>query len=172
MQEIFEQWKEANEEAKEKMFADFMNKNVNLNKVDESMIITGIVAPPAAIVAKRTGQTTFPRLKFLNAIPDVIFVPSATVLALIAVKILRLMFIANTTSKGATRSLVDHVMEPSSVDNIHPSAPETASDHSQQDMPKTASDSDAQQEMIKIASDAHQLTPKGNYCALCKKVHD
>jgi hypothetical protein len=38
MQEIFEQWKEANEEAKEKMFADFMNKNVNLNKVDESII--------------------------------------------------------------------------------------------------------------------------------------
>jgi hypothetical protein len=63
-------------------------------------------------------------------------------------------------------------MEPSSVDNIHPSAPENASDHSQQDMPKTASDSDAQQEMRKTASDAHQLTPKGDYCALCKKVHD
>jgi len=84
-----------------------------------SMIINGIVAPPAAMVAKRTGQTTLPQLKFMNAIPDVIFVPSATVLALIAVKILRLMFIGNTTSKGATRSLVDHAMEPSSVDNIH-----------------------------------------------------
>jgi hypothetical protein len=80
------------------------------------------VAPPATIVDKRTGQTTFPQLKFMNAIPDVIFVPSATVLALIAVKILRLMFIANTTSKSATRSLVDHVMDPSSVDNTHPSA--------------------------------------------------
>jgi hypothetical protein len=58
MQEIFEQWKDANEEAKEKMFADFMNKNVNLNKVDESMIIIGIVAPPSTILAKiRTGQT-------------------------------------------------------------------------------------------------------------------
>jgi hypothetical protein len=88
-----------------------------------------------------------------------------------------------TTSKGATGPLVDHSVVPSSVDNIHPSAPETASDHSQQDIPKTASDSDAQQDMIKIASDAqqdmikiasdaHQHTPKGNYCALCKKVHD
>jgi len=37
MHEIFEQWKEANEEAREKMFIDFMNKNVNLNKVDESI---------------------------------------------------------------------------------------------------------------------------------------
>jgi hypothetical protein len=26
--------------------------------------------------------------------------------------------------------------------------------------------------MIKTASDAHLLTTKGNYCALCKKVHD
>lgn len=92
---------------------------------------------------------------------------------LITVKILRLMLIGHTTtSKGATGPLVDHSVVPSSVDNIHPSAPETASDHSQQDIPKTASDSDAQQDMIKIASDAHQHTPKGNYCALCKKVHD
>jgi hypothetical protein len=70
------------------------------------------------------------------------------------------MFIVNTTtSKSATGSLVDHVVEPSSVDNIHPSAPETTSDHSQQHIPKTA-------------SDTHQHTPKGNYCALCKKSNE
>ncbi|KAK2351995.1 calcium ion-binding protein [Trifolium repens] len=167
---IFEQWKEDNEEARKKMFTDFMNKNVNLNKVDESMIITGIVAPPAAMVAKRTGQTTLPQLKL---IPDVVFVPSATVLALIAVKILRLMFIGNTTtSKGATSSMVDHVVQHSSVDNIAPPALETISDHSQQDIPKTSSDSDSKQDMTKTATDAHLLTTKGNYCALCKKVHD
>jgi len=83
------------------------------------------------------------------------FVPSATVLALI-VKISRLMFIANITLKGATRSLVDHVVEPSSVDNAHLSAPEITSDHSQQLIPK-------------IASDAHQHTRKGNYCACVRK---
>ncbi|GAU16480.1 hypothetical protein TSUD_167120 [Trifolium subterraneum] len=170
---IFEQWKEDNEEARKKMFTDFMNKNVNLNKVDESMIITGIVAPPAAMVVKRTGQTTLPQLKFMNAIPDVVFVPSATVLALIAVKILRLMFIGNTTtSKGTTDNIVDHVVQHSSVDNIAPPALETILDLSEQDIPKSSSDSDAKQDMIKTATDAHLLTTKGNYCALCKKVHD
>jgi len=61
MREIFEQWKEDNEEARKKMFTDFMHKNVNLNKVDESMIVIEIVAPPAAMVAKATGQTAFPQ---------------------------------------------------------------------------------------------------------------
>ncbi|KAI5431946.1 hypothetical protein KIW84_035908 [Lathyrus oleraceus] len=160
VKEIFKRWKESNEEARKEMFKDFMNKNVNLNRVDESMIITAIVAPPAAMVAKRTGQTTLPQLKFMNAIPDVVFVPSATVLALIAVKILRLMFKGNdSTSKAA-------------VDTIFPPADENISDHSQQDIQKNASDSNATEEMIKDATDSHQLTPKGNYCALCKKVHD
>ncbi|KAL5096009.1 hypothetical protein RYX36_000336 [Vicia faba] len=173
VKEIFKHWKESNEEARKEMLIDFLNKNVNLNKVDESMIITGIVAPPAAMVAKRTGQRTLPQLKFMNAIPDVVFVPSATVLALIAVKILRLMFIGNgATSKAATGSLVDHVVQPSSVDNIFPPAPETTSDNLEQVIPRTASSSNATPDLVKAASDAHQLTPKGNYCALCKKVHD
>ncbi|XP_058739168.1 uncharacterized protein LOC131611060 [Vicia villosa] len=154
IKEISKRWEESNEEARKEMFRDFVNKNVNLNKVDESMIITAIVAPPAAMVAKRTGQGTFPSLKFMNAIPDVVFVPSATVLALIAVKILRLMFIGNgTTSKVATGSLVDHVVQPLSVDNIlPPAAPETTSDHSQQDILKPESDH-SQQEIPKHAPD-------------------
>ncbi|PNX96391.1 hypothetical protein L195_g019597 [Trifolium pratense] len=49
------------------------------------MMITGIVAPPAAMVAKRSGQSV-PQLSALKVIPDVIFVPTATILALIAVK--------------------------------------------------------------------------------------
>jgi len=71
-------------------------------------------------------------------------------------------------------TLVDHVMQHSSVDYMIPSsALETASSgHSQQDIPKSESDSDAAEDMIKTASDAHELAPKGNYCALCKKVHD
>lgn len=162
-QGIFERWKESNKETKEKMFKDFMNKNVNLNKVDESMIITAIVAPPTAMIVKRTGQTTLPQLKFMKTIPDVVFVPSTTVLALIAVKILRLMFVGNNTiNKNATTvSLVDdHVVQSSSVDNIPPliMPPEIESDNSQQDLTKTA-------------SDAEQHMSKGNYCALCKIVH-
>jgi len=67
-----------------------MIKNVNISKVDDSMMITGIVAPPAAMVAKRTGQSV-PQLSVMKAIPDVIFVPTATILALIAVKVTKRM---------------------------------------------------------------------------------
>ncbi|XP_058739229.1 uncharacterized protein LOC131611141 [Vicia villosa] len=195
VKEIFNRWKESNEEAREEIFKDFVKKNVILNKVDESMIVTAIVAPPAAMVAKRTGQKTLPQLKFMNAIPDVVFVPSATVLALITVKILRLMFIGNGTTSNA--SSVDNILPPtretapdpsqqnisnttsesnatskaSSVDNILPPSPETAPDHSLQNVPNTTSESNATQDMIKL-SDAHQLTSKGDYCVLCKKVHD
>lgn len=56
-----------------------------------SMIVTGIVAPAASIVVKRSGQIV-PQLTFLRAIPDVLFVASATVLALTTVKFYRLIF--------------------------------------------------------------------------------
>ncbi|XP_057435931.1 uncharacterized protein LOC130728456 [Lotus japonicus] len=130
VKDFFNQWKEANEETKKVMFIDFMNKNVTLNKVDESIIVTGIVAPPAAMVAKKTGQTV-PQLTFMNAIPDVVFVPSATVLALIAVRILGLMFRENNRSKFATCSHMDAPLNnippppvaqdaPSTLNNIPP----------------------------------------------------
>lgn len=80
------------------MFTKFINENVNLNKADESMLITAIVAPPAAMMDKKAGQVV-PQLALMNAIPDVVFVPSATLLALIAIKIIKLTFIGNTTSK-------------------------------------------------------------------------
>lgn len=80
------------------MFTEFINENVNLNKADESMLITAIVAPPAAMMDKKAGQVV-PQLALMNAIPDVVFVPSATLLALIAIKIIKLTFIGNTTSK-------------------------------------------------------------------------
>ncbi|TKY65244.1 RanBP2-type zinc finger protein [Spatholobus suberectus] len=105
VKDLFEQWKETNMEDKKKMFTDFINEKVNLNKADESMFITAIVAPPAAMMAKKTGQKV-PQLALLNAIPDVVFVPSATLLALIAIKIIRLMIIGKTTSKDIERSHV------------------------------------------------------------------
>jgi hypothetical protein len=69
-----------------------MKDTVNLRKVDDSMLIAGIVTPPAAMVAKRAGETIL-RLKALKAIPDVLFVPSATLVALISVKFFRRFFL-------------------------------------------------------------------------------
>ncbi len=90
-QACFKEWEKASESDKRKVFIDFMTKKVNLNKVDNSMLITGIVTPPAAMAAKRAGENVT-QLKVIKAIPDVLFVPSVTVLALIFVKVSRRMF--------------------------------------------------------------------------------
>ncbi|XP_052116668.1 uncharacterized protein LOC107486119 [Arachis duranensis] len=96
VKDLFESWNaKANEKERKEVLSSFMKKNVKINKVDESMIITAIVAPPAAMVVKRTGQT-LPQLKLMKSVPDVVFVPSFTVVALIAVKIARMLFMKKT----------------------------------------------------------------------------
>lgn len=74
-----------------------MKKGVNLSKLDDCMMITGIVTPPAAMVAKRAGEKA-PQLKAIKAIPDVLFVPTATVLALVTVKFSKRLLMGNTAS--------------------------------------------------------------------------
>ncbi|KAL2477871.1 Calcium-binding EF hand family protein [Forsythia ovata] len=86
----FEEWQTAEESEKKKVFIDFMRKKVNLSQLDDSTLITGLVTPPAAMAAKRAGESV-PQLKLIKTIPDVIFVPSATMLALITVKLSRKM---------------------------------------------------------------------------------
>lgn len=70
---------------------------MNLSKADESMMITGLVTPPLAMVVKKTGQTV-PQLSVIKAIPDVAFVPGATILALIAIKLTKRMAFKNIPS--------------------------------------------------------------------------
>ncbi|KAG8363440.1 hypothetical protein BUALT_Bualt19G0022800 [Buddleja alternifolia] len=97
VQVCFDKWKASNESEKKKIFIEFMKKKVNLSKLDDSALITGIVTPPAAMAAKRAGETV-PQLKLIKSIPDVIFVPTATVVALVSVKLSRKMFLGNITS--------------------------------------------------------------------------
>ncbi|KAL8062383.1 hypothetical protein ABFX02_02G143500 [Erythranthe guttata] len=97
VQACFNNWKEANEAEKKKVFIEFMKKKVNLSKLDDSTLITGIVTPPAAMAAKRAGESV-PQLKLIKAIPDVIFIPTATIIALVSVKLSRKMFLANVAS--------------------------------------------------------------------------
>ncbi|CAJ1827038.1 unnamed protein product [Sphenostylis stenocarpa] len=120
VKDLFEQWKEMDaEEKRKKKFTEFIDENVNLNKVDESMLITAIVAPSAAMMAKKTGHIV-PQLALMNAIPDVVFVPSATLLALFAIKIIRLTFVGKTTSKDTVSSATE-IEEPQTT-----IAPETS----------------------------------------------
>lgn len=123
-QELFEQWQEIDTEEKRKKFIEFINKKVNINKVDESMLITAIMAPPAAMMAKKTGQIV-PQLALMNAIPDVVFVPSATILALIAVKIIRLTFVRKTASKDTVSSTTEIEEEPQIKTKQQPQTPTT-----------------------------------------------
>ncbi|GAB4844291.1 hypothetical protein Ancab_037654 [Ancistrocladus abbreviatus] len=85
----FTSWKEAgNSAGRKQVFIDFMKNNVGLSKLDDSTLITGLVTPPAAMVVKKAGENV-PQLTIIKSIPDVVFVPSATVLALISVKLSR-----------------------------------------------------------------------------------
>lgn len=98
MQESYSKWKEETDvEKKRLVFIEFMKNKVNLNKGDNSMMITGIVTPPAAMAAKRAGENAT-QLKMIKAVPDVIFIPSATMLALIVAKVSKRMFMGSIPS--------------------------------------------------------------------------
>ncbi|XP_057808354.1 uncharacterized protein LOC131022837 [Salvia miltiorrhiza] len=98
VQACYGEWKAArNEAVKKEVLVKFIKEKVNLSRLDESTLITGIVTPPAAMAAKRAGESV-PQLKLIKAIPDVIFVPSATFLALVSVKLSRKMFRDNTAA--------------------------------------------------------------------------
>jgi hypothetical protein len=72
------------------MFINFMKEKLNTGKLDDSTFIIGLATPPAAMAAKRAGENV-PQLGFIKAIPDVIFVPSATILALVSAKLTKRM---------------------------------------------------------------------------------
>ncbi|KAI3719171.1 hypothetical protein L6452_20065 [Arctium lappa] len=97
VEECFVKWEGTKESERKKVFIDFMKASVSLSKFDDSTFITGIVTPPAAMAAKRACES-LPQLKAIKVIPDVIFVPSATVLALISAKLSKRMFLENVAS--------------------------------------------------------------------------
>ncbi|KAK7394559.1 hypothetical protein VNO78_15090 [Psophocarpus tetragonolobus] len=177
VKDLFEQWKQPNIEDKKKKFTDFINKNTNLNKVDESMLITAIMAPPAAMVAKKTGQIV-PQLAFINVIPDVVFVPSATLLALIAVKIIKLTFIGKTTSNVAKPHVQPTPKEKHQMKNNKESQTKDTESHVQP-IPKQKVQSESHIQRTPenknssgtIIEEKPQPTSETYYCALCKKYH-
>ncbi|KAF3527527.1 hypothetical protein DY000_02036326 [Brassica cretica] len=87
----FTRWKEAKDK-EEKVFTEFIAKKVKPGKLDDVTMITGIASPPAAMAAKRAGENG-PQLKFIKLIPDVIFVPMITILAIVSAKFSRRMYL-------------------------------------------------------------------------------
>ncbi|KAG2244755.1 hypothetical protein Bca52824_093408 [Brassica carinata] len=98
-------WKEAkDEEEKKKVFTEFIAKKVKPSKLDDVTMITGIASPPAAMAAKRAGENV-PQLKFIKLIPDVIFVPTVTILAIVSAKLSRRMMSALNRTLSSSMSL-------------------------------------------------------------------
>ncbi|ONI22430.1 hypothetical protein PRUPE_2G128200 [Prunus persica] len=94
---VFKQWQKTPEADRKNLLIEFLKKNVKLSKVDGTTMIAGILTPPVAMATKRAGENV-PQLKMIKAIPDVVFVPSATVLVLISVKISRRVFMGKIAS--------------------------------------------------------------------------
>ncbi|XP_055817554.1 uncharacterized protein LOC129886749 [Solanum dulcamara] len=80
--------KETEEERKRKVVIDFMKEKIQLNKADNTLLFIGLATPPAAMAAKKAGEAV-PQLQLMKRVPDVVFVPAATLLALVSVKITR-----------------------------------------------------------------------------------
>ncbi|XP_022863506.1 uncharacterized protein LOC111383618 [Olea europaea var. sylvestris] len=97
VQVCFEAWDKAEESRRKEIIMEFMMKRVNISKLDDFTLITGLVTPPAAMAAKRAGENV-PQLKLIKALPDVIFVPSITVLALVSAKLSQKMILGEVGS--------------------------------------------------------------------------
>ncbi|XP_028095379.1 uncharacterized protein LOC114295347 isoform X1 [Camellia sinensis] len=94
----FTKWKGvADEKERKKVFIEFMRKEVKICKLDNTTLIVGLVMPPAAMGVKRAGESV-PQLSLIKTIPDVVFVPSITVLALVSAKLSRRIFSGNAAS--------------------------------------------------------------------------
>ncbi|XP_009797092.1 uncharacterized protein LOC107804636 [Nicotiana tabacum] len=98
IEECFKEWKQLDEEGKKKKVLEFMEKNIKLNRLDQTSLIIGLATPPASMAAKRAGEGV-PQLKFIKSIPDVLFVPAATLVALASVKLSRKIFLQHAASE-------------------------------------------------------------------------
>ncbi|CAL9052173.1 uncharacterized protein LOC135637163 [Musa acuminata AAA Group] len=95
IQKFFEKWPKASadpgtESERKALLVEFMKEQVKEYKTStRAMMLTGVTAPPAAILIKKTGKKVPPlKMLHIDLIPNVVFVPTVTVLFLIGVRIL------------------------------------------------------------------------------------
>ncbi|KAG0494032.1 hypothetical protein HPP92_005026 [Vanilla planifolia] len=73
-----------------KLVLDLLLEHVKEIKTPDAILLTGLVAPPAAMVLKKSSQNVSPLKKFhLELVPDIVFVPACTVAALFTAKALQ-----------------------------------------------------------------------------------
>ncbi|XP_004229755.2 uncharacterized protein [Solanum lycopersicum] len=99
IKECFEEREKAvDEERKKTVVVEFLKKYIQPNKADNTLLFIGLATPPAAMAVKKTGESV-PQLKLLKRIPDVVFVPAATLLTLVSVKITRSLLLQRAASE-------------------------------------------------------------------------
>ncbi|XP_074584989.1 uncharacterized protein LOC141840815 isoform X2 [Curcuma longa] len=94
IKKLYDEWakKDKTDEQKKELVVNFLKDNIEEYKPSSAaMIATGLVAPGAAVALKKSAQKV-PQLKLLrlDLVPNAVFVPTATLLSLIAVRMLDL----------------------------------------------------------------------------------
>ncbi|KAL4387965.1 hypothetical protein GQ457_09G010760 [Hibiscus cannabinus] len=128
VEKCFQEWNmEEDSKKKKEIFIDFI-RTVKLSKLDNTTIMTGIVTPPAAMAAKRAGEF-LPHLSMIKSIPDVVFVPSVTMAALVISKLSRRLYRRNVRevpSKSVSfKDDKPNVLEPETARELQPPSPST-----------------------------------------------
>ncbi|XP_039122420.1 uncharacterized protein LOC120258980 isoform X2 [Dioscorea cayenensis subsp. rotundata] len=76
----YEEWKDSNsgldEEEKKNLIIRLLNEHAVINHTNDSVLMTGLITPPVAMIFKRL-------------VPDFIFVPAVTVIAVIVAKMIQ-----------------------------------------------------------------------------------
>lgn len=91
MQDCYENWsREADTQKKKDLIVNLLTDHVKLTQTDPSVMMTALVVPPAAMILKRAGENVPQVKRFrLNLVPDYLFVPAVTFLALFGAKALK-----------------------------------------------------------------------------------
>ncbi|KAJ3685707.1 hypothetical protein LUZ61_014871 [Rhynchospora tenuis] len=93
VKDFYEGWQKITDEAKrrEELIA-FVKKEVKEYKTDDkAVIMAGLIVPAAAVMLKNTAQNVPPVKPFkLHLIPNFVFVPTITMLALAAVQLVQI----------------------------------------------------------------------------------
>ncbi|MQM14654.1 hypothetical protein Taro_047591 [Colocasia esculenta] len=88
IEEYFTEWKkESNDQTRKDNLIKHLQEDVKISHTDQSVVTTGILVPPAAMILKKTGEK-IPQLKRfrLDFVPDFLFVPVVTLIAVFGVK--------------------------------------------------------------------------------------
>ncbi|KAK1272785.1 hypothetical protein QJS04_geneDACA012501 [Acorus gramineus] len=102
----YEEWKnKSDEQTRKAHMVDLLTKHMKPSKTGKAMVLTGLVAPSAAMAMKRAVEGSPQTKKFrVNMVPDVVFVPSVTLLALLGAKWYNRGTVVNGNQNGERES--------------------------------------------------------------------